>query len=98
MLKLRICNQCGWAHFPRKRSEVEDEARNFGNYIKEQTPEVQDSFGLGPLRGKEWSFEEHVQMSEKCFKCGNSYKNFRDENNSDNIPSGCTLQGIIVES
>ena len=100
MQKLKICNQCGWAHFPRTRSEVETETRSFGQYIQTQAPEVQADFGLGPLSKtkREWSFEEQMQASEKCFRCGNDHHNFRDENETDKIPIGCTIQGIIVDS
>lgn len=99
MQKLMVCNQCGWLHFPRTRQEVELEARSFGEYIQKQTPEVQESFGFGPLSKtkREWNFEKHVQNSEHCFRCGNHYKNFREVNEKDKIPMGVTLQGIIVE-
>lgn len=95
---LKICNKCGWAHFPRTRADVEAETRSFGEYIQKQTPEVQESFGFGPLSKtqREWSFDEQVKSSEKCFRCGNDYHDFRDENDSDKIPMGCTLQGIIT--
>lgn len=99
MQKLRICNKCNWAHFPRTREEVEDESKSFGVYINSQTPEVQEQFGIGPLSKtkREWNLEEQISSSEHCFKCGNTHKDFRDENENDKIPMGCTLQGIIVE-
>jgi protein-arginine kinase activator protein McsA len=97
MKKMMICNKCGWAHFPTTRFEVEEQASSFGEYIKNEKPETQKMFGFGPLskEKKEWSFESHVKQSEKCFRCGNSYENFREENETDKIPMGCTLQGII---
>lgn len=99
MQKLMICNKCGWAHFPRTREEVEKESRDFGEYINKQSAETQEHFGLGPLskNKKEWNFEESVKSSEKCFRCGNDHKDFREENENDKIPMGCTLQGIIKE-
>ena len=99
MQKLKICNKCGWAHFPRTRAEVEAEAKSFGEYIVKQSEETQSHFGIGPLskNKKEWNFEEQVKQSEHCFRCGNSHKDFRDENETDKIPMGSTLQGIIAE-
>ena len=41
--------------------------------------------------------EEQVKQSEQCFRCGNSHTDFRDENETDKIPMGSTLQGIIAE-
>lgn len=40
MNKLLICNA---------RSEVEEQACSFGEYIKNEKPETQEMFGFGPL-------------------------------------------------
>lgn len=94
---LRICNKCGWAHFPQTRAQVEEQAKSFGEYINSQPPEVQVSFGYGPLSktGRVWAYTEHVSHSEHCFNCGEDYTNFRDLNENDRISDGVTLQGII---
>lgn len=94
--KLRICNKCGWAHFPVEREQVEKQAREFGEYIASADQETKSMFGFGPER--KWSFESHVAKSEKCFRCGNHYTDFHDATEGDklNIPDGCTVQGIVV--
>ena len=68
-------------------------------YINNQTPEVQEQFGFGPLSKtkRELDLKKHVASCEHCFSCGNTHKDFRDENENDKIPMGCTLQGIIVD-
>lgn len=98
MNNIRICNQCGWAHFGRTRQEVEQEADDFGRYIQTQPPEVQAQFGFGPLskQQREWSREEQIKSSARCFRCGNDHKNFHDETPNDHVPVGCTMQGIII--
>lgn len=99
MKKLRICNKCGWAHFPRTRQEVEAESKSFGEYITQQSPETQAQFGYGPLSQtkREFDVKEHFSHVEHCFRCKNSYTDFREENDQDKIPNGCTLQGILVD-
>ena len=97
--KLRICCKCGWGHFPRSREEVERESINFKSFIDRQTSETQAMYGIGPLSktGRVYDVEGAVSRSEHCFRCGNSYLNFRDENELDNFPQGATIQGIIKE-
>lgn len=101
MAALRICNRCGWAHFPRSRAEVETEARKFGEYLAQQTPEQQKAFGYGPLSKAQraWDFTAAVGSSERCFHCGNPHTAFHDATPEEEarIPIGCTLQGIIKE-
>lgn len=99
MAGLRICNRCGWAHVPLPRAAVESQAREFGEYLDRQPPEIQAQLGLGPLARvpKEWNFAEHVAQAERCFRCGNDFENFHDQTAADHVPFGCTLQGIIYD-
>ena len=89
------CGHCGWYHFERSREEVVEEAFNFYTYINSQTPEVQAEFGIGPLSKtkKKYDIEEAVKQFEECFNCGESYKDFEDDDG--NCPAGVTMQGII---
>jgi hypothetical protein len=88
------CGHCGWFHFERSRLDVLDESRNFYEYINSQPPAVQAEFGYGPLsRKKTYDIAEAVERSEKCFRCGASYKDFVDDDNT--CPRGVTMQGII---
>ncbi len=99
-MKLMICNECGWAHFPRSKNEVLQEAKSFEEYIMKQSDEIKAQFGLGPLSKyqKDWNLVEEISKQEKCFHCGNSNDNFHEETEQDNIPVGCTIQGIILNS
>lgn len=96
---LRVCKACGWMHVGLTREAVEQQAREFGEFIVQQPPETQAMFGLGPLSrtGEVWEFHAHVARSERCFRCGNPYTNFRDVIDADKIPFGSTLQGIVAE-
>lgn len=91
-MKTMVCNQCGWAHFPRTEAEVLQEARDFKAYFDRLTPDEQFS----SYRRNEYSVEQAVARSKHCFHCGNSNTNFHEETPEDNIPDGVTLQGIIV--
>lgn len=96
---LRICDNCGWAHIPFTREQVEQQAREFGEYIAAQPPKTQAMFGFGPesKTKREWDFAEHVARLERCFHCGNPHTNFHDQTDVDQVPRGATVQGIIRE-
>lgn len=96
---LRICNRCGWAHFPVTRQFAETKAREALAFMAAQTPEVQEQFGVGPLSelGRLWSFSEHVAEYDRCFRCSNPYKKFHDLTDADYVPIGCTMSGIITD-
>lgn len=98
-VKLRICNKCGWAHFPRSREDLQKETDSFGAYITSVDSKTQDMFGYGPLSKtkREWDPAAHFNFSTKCFNCGNSYTDFHDETEADNIPDGVTVQGILYD-
>lgn len=94
----RVCNQCGWVHVPLSRAQVEQQAREFGEYITAQPPKVQGMFALGPesKTKREWNFAEHVAQSERCFHCGNPHTNFHGTTEP-MVREGVTMQGIISE-
>jgi hypothetical protein len=95
---LKCCNKCNWFHFPISREQAMKDAKSFELYINAQSDEVKKSFGLGKLSqdGKEYSIDDAIKRQEKCFKCGNNYKDFRDEDEN-KCPIGVTIQGIISE-
>ena len=78
--------QCGWVHFSRSLEAVTKEVDSFNNYYNSLPADKQELFyGSRPSSVDNYKF---------CFRCGNSYKNFRDAKDSE-IPSGSTIQPIL---
>lgn len=84
----RTCLKCGWVHFGVTRAFAEDEVARFNAYYAKLTPKEQQDWYSGR--------NSSIVNYEKCFCCGGSWKNFRDEVEGD-CPIGCTIQPIIHE-
>lgn len=99
---LRICNKCGRAHFSVTREFAEQDAQQFGEFIRAQPIEIQADYGFGPLScaQRDWSHAWHVSQYEHCCQCGNTYTDFRDATPSDKkrISPLAEQHGIIVDT
>lgn len=86
-LKLRACNQCDWIHFAVTRAYAIKEVLDFNQFYDGLTKKEQKNYG-----GRRSS----IHTYERCFRCGNSYTNFRDGSEADEDRSfGHTIQPII---
>lgn len=86
--KERTCNKCGWVHFGVSIEKAEHEVKRFNEMYYELTQaEKQRYYGNKPAT---------MESYEKCFLCGNSYKDFR-EAKEDDCPMGCTLGPILED-
>lgn len=83
MSRERTCLNCGWVHFGLTREQAVEQLESFARWFEQQDPLTQRQYA--PVRDP-----------CTCFKCGGSYKNFRDALEGD-APIGCTIQGIIVD-
>lgn len=80
------CLQCGWVLVAYSRVEAEAELASFYRYVESLSPdERQQRYG---------DSRPTISRYERCFSCGNSYKNFRPSKEGD-CPLGVTLQTII---
>lgn len=82
------CNNCGWVHFTVTREYAEQQVIDFNAYYDALSPADQQSFYGGR--------KPSVQSYEHCFRCNNTYKDFRPSEPGD-CPDGCTIQPIIQE-
>lgn len=85
---LRICNKCGWAHFPQSYQEIKESAESFKAFWDGATDDVRQMYGF------DGNVEKLIQRSCSCFRCGNDYKDFHNETQRDHIPMGVTIQGV----
>lgn len=85
-MKERTCNDCGWVAFEVTREYAEKQVADF-NAFYDAAPK-----STKRLYGHRGSITEY----ERCFRCGGSYKNFREFKKRD-CPVGCTLSPIIYE-
>jgi hypothetical protein len=81
MLNFRsvTCNRCGRVHVAVPRSFAESEVVASSDFYQKLNP------GSAPMT---------IERYQKCFACGNDYKNFR-EALPDDCPVGCTLTSIL---
>lgn len=81
------CNKCNWVHFTVTAEYIDQWQKDWVVFWNKSTPEIRASYGCmaGPP-GPEQYLE--------CFRCGNSYTDFKDTSDSD-IPHGSTIQPIL---
>ncbi len=90
LTKLRICNKCGWAHFPQSYEEIKKNAETFVSYWAKMSKEDKEKY----YGSREYDVETMIAQSSKCFRCGNDFSNFHNETERDHIPMGVTIQGV----
>ncbi len=86
--KERTCNKCGWVAFGVTSEYAEAEVKRFN--------EMYDELTAGEKERYYGSRGASMASYEKCNRCGNNYKDFR-ESKEDDCPVGCTLGPIIVD-
>jgi len=85
--KMAECRDCHWVHFCVTRKHAESEVKKFNEYFKTL-----------PLKQRKEFYGNKPSMIvdyEGCFRCGNSYKNFKK---AKKIPYGSTIQPIIYRN
>ncbi len=86
--KEKTCNKCGWVHFGVTSDFAEAEVKRFNEMYDELTAaEKERYYGSNPAS---------MASYEKCSRCGNTYKDFR-ESKEDDCPNGCTIGPIIID-
>ena len=105
------CNKCGWTHFGMSRADCEDGVAKFNEMFNNLSEEKQDSYYGGFItdekgklvkdkdgnyvhgKAKPASLESYL----KCFKCRNTYKDFRVATKEELAKiSGSTIQPIMI--
>jgi hypothetical protein len=82
----RTCLRCGWVHNGVTRQYAEAEVARFNEYFDNLTVHQQVTW----YGGKKSCIENY----ENCFRCGNSFREFRLSVAGD-APMGVTIQSII---
>lgn len=91
------CNNCGWVHFPVSKDYVQKQTQEFGDFWDAASKETKANYWNEKYRGPMpdlYPRAEHAAGYKKCFKCGESYKNFRESKEGD-CPDGCTIGPIL---
>lgn len=84
--KLVTCNKCGWIHFEVYREQAEYQVQIFNEYYNSLTFDKKKSyFNNQPAS---------ITTYEHCFICNESYKNFKDTEDSSKA-DGHTINPII---
>lgn len=84
--RLVACKACGWLHVPISRAVARAQVSEVKKYLNTLPPDERAAYS----RGRGVSVDDY----EKCFRCGGSYREFR-EAQPDEIPLGVTVQVVI---
>lgn len=86
MAKDRTCNKCNRVYFSVSRKYAEKQVAEFNVFYEGLSKQKQQEY----YGGKSSSITDY----ETCWRCGNSYKNFRAAK-KDDCPNGSTMNPII---
>lgn len=87
-MKLVTCKNCGWVSIELKKSVVIGSVARFNEYFKSLSRGEQ----LLYYRGK----KSYIKDYKVCFRCGGSYKKFRDyDSKTDANIDGHTINPIL---
>lgn|SRR3990167_3069566 len=92
------CNNCGWVHFAVTRTHAKQQTKEFANFWNNAPLETKLQFSALNTKPEDlpttYNEEIHFASYLQCFRCGESYKNFR-ESKPEDCPVGCTIQSIL---
>ena len=95
---MTTCKNCGWVHFAVSRDYIKKQTKEFAAFWNNSS--IKTKLLYMPLGTKEsdlperYNEQKHSERYLRCFKCGDSYKNFRKSKEKDS-PVGCTIQPIL---
>ena len=79
------CKACGWIHFAVSARFIASANADWAKYVATLTKtQLKDYYG-----GNSAPYDY-----TKCFRCGGSYKNFRNLWKRDKFPNGSTIQPV----
>lgn len=85
--KESICCLCGWVYFSVSRNYAKEEVDRFNKYYYSLSQKEQNEYYGGR--------PSSISNYENCYRCRNSYKNFRDLEPDERLPIGITMNPII---